>query len=122
MHTLQDPNDLLCYSGIALASIPPNTWVLGDAFMHNHYTVFDFGNAAERAASNNSGSSGGPRVGIGKLTTAEQALAAELYQQGLASKSSGAMGPACAVCSVLALLLAAGLAVIFLDGAAELSG
>ena len=121
---LQDPQSLQCYSGIAaMGSLPPSTWVLGDAFMHLYYTVFDFGKAAVPTGSpetflvnaGGQGSSSGPRVGIGALTPAEKAAASELYQQGLASKSSDDWAVANATGSLLRLM-AASVAFVLLVG------
>uniref|UniRef100_A0A383VHK1 Peptidase A1 domain-containing protein n=1 Tax=Tetradesmus obliquus TaxID=3088 RepID=A0A383VHK1_TETOB len=93
-YAYQSPQDLKCYSGlIAMGSLPAGTWLLGDAFLRNYYTVYDYGTAAAAAAGGATGSQPArPRVGLGQLTAAEQAAAAAVFDQALASKSSSGVG------------------------------
>jgi hypothetical protein len=100
----QNPQDLLCYSGlIAMGSLPAGTWLLGDAFLRNYYTVYDYGAAASAASSNKPS----PRVGLGQLNAAEQAAAAAVFDQALASKQSTVNGLVASSSVVLRLAVAA---------------
>jgi hypothetical protein len=89
--TLQSPSNLKCYSGIsAIGAIGPGVWVLGDAFMHNVYSMFDYGGAGSSGKSP-------PRVGLASLAAAEQAAAAAAFQRALGSKTSSASSRRAAV-------------------------
>jgi hypothetical protein len=91
----QDPTTLKCYSGItSLGSLYPGSWVLGDAFMHNYYTIFDLDPSEEISKHDgqpsNAGRRSSTRVGIAQLNVAEQAIQAELFNTAVAGKSSAA--------------------------------
>ena len=75
-----------CFSLIqALGNLPAGFWVLGDALMHLHYTIFEVdggsggngGNGGAGGGGSGAGG-GGPRVGIAALAPAEAARAEEL--------------------------------------------
>jgi len=89
----QDPTTLKCYSGItSLGSLYPGSWVLGDAFMHNYYTIFDLdpSDSTHDGQPSNAGRRSSTRVGIAQLNVAEQAIQAELFDTAVAGKSSAA--------------------------------
>jgi hypothetical protein len=108
---MQNPQDLLCYSGlIAMGSLPAGTWLLGDAFLRNYYAVYDYGTpavsagpAAAEEGVQQEGQQAKPRVGLGRLNAAEQAAAAALFDQALASKRSSVLGIVTGTCAVLRL-------------------
>ena len=98
--------------------------MLGSSFMHNLYSVFDYGTLGPVASSKSSSraasrglkqqvaaaSAAPPRVGLGELTAAEKAAAQAAFDRGLASKSSGAGGggwSGTARCSLQAVVAAA---------------
>jgi hypothetical protein len=68
-----------------MGSLPAGTWLLGDAFLRNYYAVYDYGTAAGSQQAS-------PRVGLGQLNAAEQAAAAAVFDQALASKRSSGVG------------------------------
>lgn len=77
-----------------MGALGPGAWLLGSSFMHNMYTVFDYG-AAQKPAGGVRGlkqaavASVRPRVGFGELNAAEKAAAQAAFDKGLASRSGG---------------------------------
>lgn len=79
-----------------MGALGPGTWVLGSSFMHNMYTVFDYGAAqkptaagAIRGLKQAATASAEPRMGFGELNAAEKAAAQAAFDRGLASRSGG---------------------------------
>lgn len=104
---MQNGANKQCYSQIsALGGLGSGAWVLGSSFMHNVYSIFDYGSSGPASGGNKAAASptavaggrrlrqdgevavGVPRVGLGQLTPAEQAEQAAAFQRGLAAKSS----------------------------------
>lgn len=84
--------------------------------MQNLYTVFDYGGQGREAGTSSSAmasrglkqaaASAVPRVGLGKLTAAEQAAAQAAFDQGLAGKNGGRSSTCGCWCLQLALAVA----------------
>eukprot|EP00775_Hariotina_reticulata_P012073 gene12073-12214_t len=96
-YAYQDPSSMKCYSGItSLGSLYPGSWVLGDAFMHNYYTIFDLDPSESSKKNGKPSNANGrslSRIGIAQLTAAEQAVQVELFDAAVAGKSSAATIP-----------------------------
>jgi hypothetical protein len=93
-----------------MGSLPAGTWLLGDAFLRNYYAVYDYGTpavgpgpAAAEEGGHQEGQQVRPRVGLGRLNAAEQAAAAALFDQALASKRSSVLGIVTGISAVLRL-------------------